>query len=600
MDNQLMTKNTPAIEVEIPGFQVLGFTKIYGSDDISVTVCFENPRLGLKKTVTLSMSEVQSARAFRKRIPPSFAIPDVKPSHQIETLCYAINQALNRPDMRVGEALPQGFSLVTDRLFYVIGDFVLPREKYSEKQFEHLIADNPYQIKLCTDHSPDKKVTMENMFHWICTFCEQGPAQAALFLCALTPYMKYVLPTVASLGSVVHAYIVGESGVGKSAQAELISGITETGYGINLESDMAQILLLLSRSPDRAILIDDLNRTVSARQKAEKEDKLSKLIQMTFSAGNISSREIEVDLSNNALLISGEYALSNPSSINRCVTLRIQESFDSNILTYLQQEKGLYTLFVLEFISFLCRYDKKIKTELEKFCNEESFHISNAGSESEYFGFSRIYRHNKILRATAYAVTIFLANILSDSKEYHRFYCVLTDGVGHCISDTLKEVSKKPISDVAIAFLEMFKEDKLIAKNPEKYFEKNERLFFLYKEYLYFKGERLARYLSEVLQRSITSKIISRELGEVNLLSKYGNSYSENLPPDLNKKYPGQGHFYRADVNFLTEMLRDYYGPIVYMSFQLHRLLTGEKDKKKNEKKKKGVIINETMYFDTD
>jgi hypothetical protein len=36
------------------------------------------------------------------------------------------------------------------------------------------------------------------------------------------------------------------------------------------------------------------------------------------------------------------------------------------------------------------------------------------------------------------------------------------------------------------------------------------------------------------------------------------------------------------------------------MSFQLHRLLTGEKDKKKNEKKKKGVIINETMYFDTD
>jgi len=28
MDNQLMTKNTPAIEVEIPGFQVLGFTRL--------------------------------------------------------------------------------------------------------------------------------------------------------------------------------------------------------------------------------------------------------------------------------------------------------------------------------------------------------------------------------------------------------------------------------------------------------------------------------------------------------------------------------------------------------------------------------------------
>lgn len=581
MNNKLITENTPIFDIEVPGFYIHGFTKIYGSDDISVTVRFENPCVGLKKTVTLSMREVQNARAFRQKIPSSFAIPDVKPANQIETLRYAINQALNHPDTIVGEALPQGFSLVSDKLFYVIGDTVLPRNKYAEKQFEHLIADNPYQIRLCPKYSRAKKATSKNMFDWVNTFCEQGPAQAVLFLSALTPYMKYVLPDADLIGSVVNAYVVGESGVGKTELIKLTAGISDTGYGINLESDMEQILSFLSRSPDRAVLIDDLNLTASANQKAKKEAKLSELIQMTFSAGEIASGEIAINLRNNALLISAEYELPNPSSINRCVLLRITESFDSNTLTYLQNEKGLYTLFVIRFISFLCYYHGRIKTELEKFCVKETFHISGAGAESEYFGFSRVYRHNKILRLTAYAVNIFFKAELKDVKECDRVHDVLRNGIAHCIGDTLKEVSKKPISDVVNAFLQSFQKEKLIAKTPKKYFEKQEdRLFFLYKDQLYFKGERLARYLSDQLSRTVSSKVISRDLGEANLLSMYGGSYSEKLPSKLAKAYPNQGHFFRIDVKFLCEMLYDYYDLVVYMNLPMIRLLK-EKDEEK-------------------
>ena len=86
--------------------------------------------------------------------------------------------------------------------------------------------------------------------------------------------------------------------------------------------------------------------------------------------------------------------------------------------------------------------------------------------------------------------------------------------------------------------------------------------------------------MSRVLQRPITSKTISQELGSVNLLSMYGGTYSENLPSKLNKEYPDQGHFYRVNVNYLEEMLLSRYGPIIYMRFQLCGLLIEEKERK--------------------
>ena len=602
MENKTISKNTPTIEVEIPGFKVLGFTKVYGTDDILVKVRFENQHLRLKKTVTLSMREVQNAREFRKRIPPSFAIPDVKPSHQIEMLCYAINQALNRSGTTVGEALPQGFSFVGDELFYVIGDRVLPTASNIRERFipseqyggfvsskphkrsipgNRFVAENPDGAKFLLSASEAMQIEFKQSIEWIRALCKMGPASAVLLLCALTPYLKYVLPNADTLGSIVNAYIVGDSGVGKTSLALLVSGVTDIGYGVNLESDMDQILAL---PPDRAILIDDLNRSASPSQKAKKEDKLSKLIQMTFSAGDISSKGIDVDISNNALLISGEYALENPSSINRCVLLRIHAPFDSNTLTYLQKEKVLYALFVDRFISFLCRDYKRIKTELEKFCNEEIFPMPNAGSESEYFGSSRINRHNKILRLTAYAVTIFLRDERIDLEECNRIYGILTKGIAHCIDDTLKEVSKKPVSDVVRVFLESFQEKGLIAKTPKKYFSKldteEERLFFLYEDQLYFKGEKLARYLSDQLPYTVSVRVISRDLGNANLLAMYGNSFSEELPSSLKRDYKKKGHFFRVDVKYLCEVLYNRYRFIGYNGLPIADLLK-EKDEEK-------------------
>jgi hypothetical protein len=213
------------------------------------------------------------------------------------------------------------------------------------------------------------------------------------------------------------------------------------------------------------------------------------------------------------------------------------------------------------------------------------------GEPEEYEGFTRVHRHYKILRLTAHAIE----RCISNPEKRGELSRMFKDATNICVRDTLEAVRKVKESDVVIAFLELFEQDKLIAKSVEKYFEKKEKLFFLYEDYLYFKGDHLAIHLSRVLNKAVTVKKLSYDLGSMNLLALYGGSYSENLPSKLNRQYPDQGHFYRVNASYLAEMLSERYDPIVYMRFQLHRLMMEQKDIAKEKKKGKKVIINENF-----
>ena len=364
MNDKSMKDNTPIFDIEIPGFQVLCFRRIYGSEDISVKVRFKNPYIGLNKVVILSMNEVKSSSAFRKKIPQSFSIPDVKPSNQIETLCYAINQALNRPDTMIEEALPQGFSFVENELFYVIGDCIFPTAAYEKGRSvlsNQFVTENPDDMKFLLPISEARKIKFERALDWVHSYCAQGPAQTVLFLCAMTPYIKHILPERFSEKSTVSAYVVGQSGFGKTTQIELLR-TTDGKYGLNLESDTKEILAGLASFRDRAVQIDDLNKTGSDSIRAKKESKVFSLLQMSSSAaGEIRSKDVNVDLGNKALLFSAEYILPNFSTMNRTVLLHIRRAFDPETLTWLQQNRACYGRFLVHFISMICCHREKLQ-----------------------------------------------------------------------------------------------------------------------------------------------------------------------------------------------------------------------------------------------
>jgi hypothetical protein len=340
MEEKITIENTQDTEDKIPGFRVLGLKKIEGTKDYLVTLLFENPMIGLNETVSLYMTEVKLPAKFRKKIPPAFTTP-FKPSQMIENLQYEIGLAFRNPDFEIERALPQGFSFVNENLFYAIGKDVLPLASHAKEyvvQPEKFSAENPNRIQLYT-RLPDRVHNkFEDIVSWIHTFCAQGPAQTVLFLCAMTPYMKHVLPDEFSEESSVHAYVFGESGVGKTEFIKLMAKISDGTVGINLESDMKEILAGLAAFRDRAVQIDDLNKTASESVRAKKEAKVSSLLQMGSSAaGDICAKDVNVDLSNTALLISAEYILPNYSTINRAVLLHIREAFDSETVRILKE-----------------------------------------------------------------------------------------------------------------------------------------------------------------------------------------------------------------------------------------------------------------------
>lgn len=586
MDNKFITDNTPIIEDQIPGFRVLGLKKIEGTKDYLVTLLFENPMIGLNETVSLSMTEVKSPAKFRKKIPSAFTTP-FKPSKMIEDLQYEIGLAFRNPDFEIERALHQGFSFVNGDLFYVIGKDVLPLASHAKEyvvQPEKYSAENPNGIQLYT-RLPDRAHSkFEDIVSWIHTFCAQGPAQTALFLCAMTPYIKHILPDMFSEESMVHAYVVGETGVGKSEQIKLMAKISDGTVGINLESDMKEILAGLAAFRDRALQIDDLNKTASESVRAKKEAKVSSLLQMGSSAaGDICAKDVNVDLSNTALLISAEYVLPNYSTINRAILLHIREAFNSETLTYLQKYRGLYGRFLRYFISYICGYRKAVKKSVEDFYNRETFHIPNVGAAEEYAGFQRVFRHYEILRLTAYAVM----GSLPVSKQREELAGMFKEATDICIGDTLEAVRKNAVTDFVKSFLRIFEQD-IVAESPKEYCHDKQFIFFLYKDYIYFRGKDLTDYFLQVFSQTISTKTISKELGKAGLLVMYGSSYSEKLPEKLDEKVGGSGeHYYRINLNVLDHMLYDQYDVMGYLRIPIIRILKEREADEKQEKKEK-------------
>ena len=556
----------------IPGFEVLGLKKICGTSDYLVTVLFENSRIGLKEIVSLSMAEVKSPAKFRKKIPSAFTTP-YKPSKMIENLQYAIYQELGNPNFTVGYALPQGFSFVENELFYVIGDCILPTANYAKERSvpsDKFIAESPDGAKFFLPISEAGKIKRESAYEWVHTYCAQGPAQTVIFLCAMSPFIKYILPESFSEGNVVPAFVVGESGFGKTEQIKLLARITDGVYGLNLESDMKEIWAGLADFRDRAVQLDDLNKTSSNAIKENKEKKVYSLLQVGDSAaGKVSAKDVNVNLSNTALLFSAEYAIQSHSAKNRAVLLYIREAFNSEVLTWLQQNRVFYGRFLVHFISLICCKREKLKGILKKYHDQEHFQIPNVDAAEEYEGFARVFRHYKILRLTARAIEC----CILDYKKQDELCRMFKEGTDVCIKDTLEAIRKNAVTDFVKSFLRIFEKD-IVAEGPKEYSRDKQYVFFLHKEYIYFRSKDLTDFFWNVYAQTISAKTISKELGNAGLLVMYGNSYSEKLPKKLDEKAGGDGeHYYRINASVLSDMLYNSYDLMAYLGIPIVRIL---------------------------
>jgi hypothetical protein len=268
-------------------------------------------------------------------------------------------------------------------------------------------------------------------------------------------------------------------------------------------------------------------------------------------------------------MISSEYVLSNHSTTNRTVLIHIREVFNSETLTWLQQNRDCYGRFLVHFISMICCNQEKLKGILNKYHDREHFQIPNVDAAEEYEGFARVFRHYKILRLTARAIEC----CVLDYKKQDELCRMFKEGTDICIKDTLEAIRKSAVTDFVKSFLHIF-EDDIVAESPKEYRRDKEFIFFLYKDYLCFKGKDLTDYFLNAYSQTVSTKMISKELGNVGLLVMYGNSYSEKLPKKLDKKAGGEGeHYYRINANVLLDMLYNSYDLIAYLGIPIVRIL---------------------------
>lgn len=528
-------------------YEIVRLLKMHDTEQAYVVVHFTISNYGVDRDIIFSFSDVNSGK-FAKQVPNCLAMGHIK------QLQRDINDAIEHymPEL----LLPQGFSCVNGKWMYVLGDQILNRTDLP------VFVYNPQQL-----HPYDggaHQNPMVEAYHWCNVYCQQGDAQTALLLCALSPLLRPVVDSLELPCKTVNGYVVGTTGVGKSAYAQLVASLCDKCHGADLANDKLAILSALSEARDEPFLADDLCKSSSQREVERREEKLLGILQMSSSGADINVKGIQLDVRRVAILTTAEFLPANPSTINRCVVINMTDEMNSPALTYLQQNRGLYSYFVAQFVEWICQNADLIQDVVSRCLERGSFEMSNAHEHAcHYSGFARVAASHKMLSITAYVLTIYLKSkwneLVKDSLL--EFQARLYHGIDRTIGDTLDSI-KRPdhTSKIVDAMLEIFycDPDHVIAKDVKEYFDHEGKYIFFHNDIPYFKGEVLANYLQVRLGEEVSLQKLSNELMLANLITPRGAERTARLPKKCQNE--ATGRFYRMNLAGIVDLVRSTYG----------------------------------------
>ena len=542
-------------------FQVTGICKMHNTNHIYAIIWFDKPNLGIDCEVAIPITDAASLK-FGHMVPEGFLVGGQTLKETQRYIYNSIGKVLHTAI--VGTLLPQGYSYIDGRWVYVLGDNVI--NDLSHTYYPH----NPRGLKIDLEKqsiSSERTTARANWVRWCKSYCKAGDAQAALFLSALTPYLYPITEALNLPTKVVNAFVLGRSGTGKTSYAKLLTDLGDGNpAGVNLSTDKKALVAELAENYiDRSFLFDDLNLSSSAREVEKKKARLSEIIQMSSSEGDICVDGKGLNLDRTSLIITGEFLPDSASTINRCVLIKLEGDFDPERLTELQNNREQYGFFIVDFVTWLCNNAEElievVRSSLDEGCC--NYNASNI-SPKEYIGYPRIISSYRLLKIAQILVMHFFSEqgLFESQEQYRKLDDRLGRGVSKAISDTLAEVSTaQSIPDILMVIAEIFASntDKTVAKKPEQFFE-GTRIFFRYGSFYYCRGKTLAKYIGAKLNREVSTNAISRVLVRAGIISPYGGEYSAKLPRlpgDINKD--DKHRYYRLSVSALIELVTSVY-----------------------------------------
>lgn len=371
---------------------------------------------------------------------------------------------------------------------------------------------------------------------------------AAAFIASLVAYVKPIFENeLDEYGFTI--YIYADSGLGKTEFSKLLSDIYEDHDNIVSLSSDKYAIKKAAKLKDSVIVIDDLNRTVSSRIRNSNEAKLCDFIQMNQSSGNCHYKDIKVKLDNIAI-ITAEYVIKNNSTVNRCLLVQLERSFDSDELTILKKEHGKYIAFLKDFILWLCENHEKISGEAAYYKNKNdnsNIHDENNGK------LKRIMRTYKILCITLDIFKRYLKeqhDLMDEHIDDLSEICktsienCINDTIDHCLNDDNK-AGRDFIDEILLGidhgnivssdFAEYSKEAKKARKN--KYLQRY--VFYFDGAYLCVEADVLTNWLKTRLDLEIvpSKQKVSAQLRYYGLLKVIGGEYTSTISEDKSRKY---------------------------------------------------------------
>ena len=541
-------------------------------DELFLVTRFMNSNATRRENAQIPVKEISGmGKKLLNYVPDWFTLMLPSPAKRLSFLQQTLNlQRAEIDDVVKVQRVGMGYHNSEDgTLFYVLGHQVI-----NQPPDVNIEVTSPFHLRTdqCNANGPSGQCVI-----WARRFCEQGPPQAALFVAALTSYVRPLLETTNDFDR-FGIFVVGESGVGKTESAKLICQLFQEEGGATLSSDRPDIFRLMSIYKDLPFLVDDLNSSGIASTMNKKRERLSEVLQQLSGAGILSIKGEVFDVSRVIPIVTAESLLKSYSTINRLLVISFEKPFDADTMSWLQNHRNQYGDFLKGFIEWICRNH----TRLEMAVRSWKFANLNGGKNPDaYVGFKRLMQTFKILKITVALLLLHLREVYSLPKEDEiSWQRMLDDGINQSVFvDTLKHLCKESKENERIyvdAVLDIFDDERqrhgaknrLVAASFEKYIELNKRasidarvprkIFFESAdgEYYCYRGDDLIEYLAaKDDQYIISKKAVSEQLDYHGLLQRKWGDLS--YPIAKSKQNDRYYHLRKITVEQLQKERRD-------------------------------------------
>ena len=285
---------------------------------------------------------------------------------------------------------------------------------------------------------------------------------------------------------------------------------------------------------------------------------------------------------------TAEYVLNNYSTLNRCLLIKLNQSFDPAELSFFTENKASYLAFIYDFLEWVCQNYDELRT---KAVNELAAWRSDYRKydASKYEGLHRVLRTKHLLEITLSIFKLFLKEKLKlDTKMIDRFSTKLEASIDNCINDTLGYIDISKCESGYDFIIPLINEvlyqqlDDIVTKDWKEYHKAMktaakrgtlpEFIFFYDGQCLCVKGDTLVAWLKQVnkLEVKPTKQAVSKQLHYHGLLKVVGGEYVSHI----NIPEKPKGDYYQIYLSRLKELdqnrQRKKYGKVIKDFYNLY------------------------------